>query len=511
MACYATLPMYDFDSVKAAHSTWYACIRQHAIDLGLSEDSLSPELCDANLEPMDRILSFEPEKMLLSQTCGLPLISGYRNSLTLLGTPVYPAEGCRNTHYSSVVIASDTCNGTKPFDFQGSVAAVNSLGSLSGSLLLSAWMGASSHYVRTSTSGSHAASIARVRDADDPAALAAIDAVSFALLRKQGGPDFMKGLRVLGYTPQAPALPYVTSVRTKPATVALLKQALRKASEDTNPDVVAARQQLCLERVDVSGEVTFDTYQARITAIREQLIHCTDPSLYKQPADTSIATVHSDIAFLQELAALVIAQATSNPNRLPYQLSLHKLSEERSARLVFPGQPQLALDVLGAKEAAPRACVGFIGFRPPQHFVSIKDHLVVDACWQLDDQIVAGLTPDKVVAYCSGQQHPGGDWGNLVVLRSPTPHQGVAAFRTRNPPHARAVGDVAPGYYQSVRIHSLQVWASAEGQVHFEPCRTLQVEYLPACLADKNDGALPPPFRKYLYWKEGQQELFETA
>jgi hypothetical protein len=77
--------------------------------------------------------------------------------------------------------------------------------------------------------------------------------------------------------------------------------------------------------------------------------------------------------------------------------------------------------------------------------------------FQTDEELVHNLSPDTVLAYCSGQRVPGGDWGNLVVLQSPTPHQGIAAFRTHNPPHARAVGDIAPRYYQSVRIHALQV------------------------------------------------------
>eukprot|EP00045_Choanoeca_perplexa_P006116 m.51986 g.51986 ORF g.51986 m.51986 type:complete len:513 (+) comp13471_c0_seq5:121-1659(+) len=512
MAAFAGLPMYDFETVRTAHVTWYTCIRREAIRLGLSQSCLPTALETSDGRSMDEVLTFDPTKMILAQTCGLPLISGYRRALQLLGTPVYTAEGCSGTNYSSVIIASASTTGDLPSDFQDQIAAVNSLSSLSGSLLLSAWLGSSASTVQPVTTGSHAQSLVSVRDPDHPACLASIDAVSFALLQEAHGPDFLDGLRVVGFTPAAPALPYVTSATTSPADVEILKQALHAASISQDPTVMAAKQSLKLSKVDVSGAVKFEDYEARIVALRETLIQQSLPIQYTPPPLTTLVVVEEDLNFLQDLAKLVIATARAEPNRQPHQLSLHELSDERSARLVFLAPPAEALAVLLAPESKPRACVGFVGDRPPQHWLAKDDHCTVDACWATDEELVRNLSADTVVAYCSGQRSPGGDWGNLVVFQAPTPHQGIAAFRTHNPPHARATGSVAPRYYQSVRIHALKVCQDqGDDQVRFTPCRTLQVEYPPPSLLDNQTTVDLKPTRRYHYWQEEQKALFEAT
>ena len=260
------------------------------------------------------------------------------------------------------------------------------LGSLSGALLLSAWLGDAAPDVRIVTTGSHAQSLVSVRDPAHPACLAAIDAVTFALLHREHGPGFLDGLRVLGYTHAAPALPYVTSAATSPATVQLLKQALHAASIAQEPAVVAARRALCLQAVDVSGAVGFGDYEARITELRRTLIQQALRSGYSPPPATTAAEVDADLCFLRELALLVIAQARAEPTRRPHQLSLHELPDERSARLVFTTRPVEAEAVLLASATQARACVGFVGIRPPQHHLAEDDHRTVDACWAVSLQ-----------------------------------------------------------------------------------------------------------------------------
>jgi hypothetical protein len=130
MAAFAALPMYDFDfeSLRQAHDTWYRCIRNEALRLGVDERFLPLALEPSDSRSMDEMLTFDAAKMTLAQTCGLPLISGYRRSLQLLGTPVYNAEGCNSTNYSSIVVASSNTQGVLPSDFEGMTAAVNSSG-----------------------------------------------------------------------------------------------------------------------------------------------------------------------------------------------------------------------------------------------------------------------------------------------------------------------------------------------------------------------------------------------
>ena len=117
-----------------------------------------------------------------------------------------------------------------------------------------------------------------------------------------------------------------------------------------------------------------------------------------------------------------------------------------------------------------------------------------------------GLSPEKVVAYCSAQLTPGGDWGNFVLFRAATPHEGIAGFRSKNPAHVRAVRDISPAYYRSVRITALELWSEedrsgSQCSFKFKPVRTLQVEYPPIKLGGR-------PVRQVHYWVDGVEHLF---
>ena len=81
---------------------------------------------------------------------------------------------------------------------------------------------------RAVETGAHRASLETVRSG--AADLAAIDCVSLALFQQQD-PQVLAGLRICGYTAQAPGLPLITSLQTPAPLLAALQTALHAAME----------------------------------------------------------------------------------------------------------------------------------------------------------------------------------------------------------------------------------------------------------------------------------------
>jgi ABC-type phosphate/phosphonate transport system substrate-binding protein len=185
----------------------------------------------------NRVLQGSTGGILLTQTCGLPLVTTMSASLQAIAVPCYRVAGCHGSSYSSVVIAhiqSPVISLDYIRQNPGNIAAaVNSIGSLSGCLALQASIslpscsaqfaaldpGSSSSsssssntpvpafFKRIDVTGSHADSIAAVCASRDH--IACIDCVTFALILQQH-PHLSLSIRVIARTPSAPCLPYVT-------------------------------------------------------------------------------------------------------------------------------------------------------------------------------------------------------------------------------------------------------------------------------------------------------------
>jgi ABC-type phosphate/phosphonate transport system substrate-binding protein len=115
-------------------------------------------------------------------------------------------------------------------------------------------------FVRVEISGAHAASVEMVRNGD--ADVAAIDCVSYALLERHR-PAALVGVRKLGRTERAPALPYVTRASMDADTVARMRTALLRAFAD--PGLAAVREALLLKDIEV---ISLSAYR-RIAALRD--------------------------------------------------------------------------------------------------------------------------------------------------------------------------------------------------------------------------------------------------
>jgi ABC-type phosphate/phosphonate transport system substrate-binding protein len=205
----------------------------------------------------------DPE-LRFSQCCGYHLVEGYGERLQPIATPHFDAPECEGRDYASVIVVGETCTATDVLEMRGAVCAVNELDSHSGMNALRALVAPASRdghfFSKIKSSGAHAASVDMVRTGN--ADVAAIDCVSYALLERHR-PAALVGVRKLGRTERAPALPYVTRATMDAVTVARMRTALHRAFAD--PGLATVREALLLKDIEV---VSLAEYQ-RITAFRD--------------------------------------------------------------------------------------------------------------------------------------------------------------------------------------------------------------------------------------------------
>ncbi|MBK5015955.1 MULTISPECIES: phosphate/phosphite/phosphonate ABC transporter substrate-binding protein [Pantoea] len=177
--------------------------------------------------PDDLLAHWRDERLLLSQTCGYPLVSQLP-AVQLVGTFHYQALGCSGRDYRSWLVARD--KQATLADFNGQRAVANSPDSQSGYNALrfvAARQGVT--FSQLLLSGGHRQSLAALRDSQ--ADIAAIDCVSWALLARYV-PDELRGLHIIGETPAAPGLPLITAASTSAARLATLRTALHQLVSD---------------------------------------------------------------------------------------------------------------------------------------------------------------------------------------------------------------------------------------------------------------------------------------
>lgn len=222
----ASLPMYDAD--PAAVDAWWQAIARALRVHGVAD--VPPRLD----EPTELDTHWRDPRLLLSQTCGFPLVTSLRDDVQVVGAFRYVAPGCSGIDYRSELLARiDDAEAIE--GFRGRVPAVNALDSHSG---WNALRGLVAPLARDGMffsdpviTGSHRRSLAALQSAE--ADIAAIDCVTLAGLRRRH-PDLLRGLRVVGATAPAPGLPLITSAATSPEDLAALRRALQDACTDSS-------------------------------------------------------------------------------------------------------------------------------------------------------------------------------------------------------------------------------------------------------------------------------------
>jgi ABC-type phosphate/phosphonate transport system substrate-binding protein len=216
----AALPMYNVTpALAAAWREWLVdVVRAVAPDTAIVES-------DGDLAGLWR----RPD-LLLSQTCGYPLMHGLREHVQLVATPHFDAPSCVGADYSSVLIARADAPFVSLAACRGARAAYNQDDSNSGmNVLRHAVAPLARHGVffsETVCTGSHLGSLQAV--IERRAELAAIDCVTFAFICVEL-PELAREVRQIGVTAASPGLPLIAANSVPSSVVQALRVALNEA------------------------------------------------------------------------------------------------------------------------------------------------------------------------------------------------------------------------------------------------------------------------------------------
>ena len=243
----AALPMYELPALRAATDPWWRGLAHHMTAAGAA--SLPAGLTRPTSEAGFYALWRAPN-LRFAQTCGYPLTHGLRGQVRLVATPTYDCPGCDGTAYRSFLLVRADDPAAALRDLRGRVAAVNSRDSQSGYAALRASVApvaqGRSFFAKVTETGGHRRSMEAV--AAGEADLCAIDCVTHALLAAHH-PRLTERLRIVGESPAAPGLPYITSVATSDDELEHLRRGLFAALADDN--LAATRAALLLAGAEI--------------------------------------------------------------------------------------------------------------------------------------------------------------------------------------------------------------------------------------------------------------------
>ena len=265
-------PMYDLPELGWAHDAMSEALLAILHGRRDFDGGVLPELRE---QPGDLLAFWREPMLLLSQSCGYPLVTTMRERVRIVATPCYAAEGCAGAWMRSALVVRGPEAAETLADLRHrAICAINGHDSNSGMNLLRAAVApfaAGGKFFRdVVVTGAHVASVKAVKDGE--ADVAAIDCVTWALLARVR-PSAVAGLRVLDWTQTTPGLPLVTSNAMPDAAVALLRAALDAVLRD--PALQPARQALLIETFEWLDEAVYD----QVTEIEQQAVRLSYPEL----------------------------------------------------------------------------------------------------------------------------------------------------------------------------------------------------------------------------------------
>ncbi len=246
----AALPMYDFHELRDAHDQFWVALARRLRDVGIAgvPQQLTRDLSHREV--------WGHPGLLFGQACEYPLSKSFRGHLRILATPRYRAPGCdRSTYRGAIVVRAE-----EPADSLESLrerrCVVNEPDSNSGMNLLRAALapisGGGRFFRSVSFSGSHRKSIELIVAGE--ADVASIDCVTLQHLSRIL-PELVSQVRVVGWTPSSPCLPFVISRHAGEANIEVVRSALEAVCAD--PTLASVRESLLLDGVDVTPDATF--------------------------------------------------------------------------------------------------------------------------------------------------------------------------------------------------------------------------------------------------------------
>jgi ABC-type phosphate/phosphonate transport system substrate-binding protein len=229
----AEFGFYPFDDIAWAYDKfWHATANRCSW--------LPKELTRTN----DPTNLWQSNDIFVSQTCGWPLVTQLAEKVRVVGAFRQTTPESASHFYRSVIVGR--VDGT-PFDFQGSVAAVNELDSLSGWISLIAAIHGPQEIWRgeVQISGSHTESIGMLCRGE--ADIASIDSVTLAHLRRID-PVAINSLFVICNGPLVPCLPIIAHRSITDLQLNELRNALSESTRD--PKIADATSALFISGFD---------------------------------------------------------------------------------------------------------------------------------------------------------------------------------------------------------------------------------------------------------------------
>lgn len=218
----ASLSMYDDPVIRPTNDQLWQV--WHTLFDSLSSLPISPPATLNRDMPLAE--QWSHDDLFLSQTCGYPYVSKYRNQVRLVATPRYSHNGCDGHCYSSFVVTKKSTS-VNLSDYKNKILAANSADSLSGLIALEitlAETGISEPFFKQCTfSGAHFNSMKLVTEGK--ADVCCIDAVTWAL-NCRFEPELTNQLKIINQTPMLPALPLITSGHRSDEFIDCLQQGL---------------------------------------------------------------------------------------------------------------------------------------------------------------------------------------------------------------------------------------------------------------------------------------------
>jgi ABC-type phosphate/phosphonate transport system substrate-binding protein len=266
-ALIAALPMYDDPGTAEANDAIWAAIAASLRKRGIP--------APANLTRSgDLAAQWRSPSLVFGQTCGYPYARDLRDAVRLIATPEYAFPGCEGMEHRSFLVRRAGDPRTRLVDFRGGVAAINRPDSNSGMNLFRATIApiaeGRAFFGAVVATGSHRASLEAV--ADRRADLAAIDCVSFALMKRLS-PNLVDRVAVVAESPLSPGLPFIMNAHLPEATLAYAREALFEIL--TDPGLADARAALGLKGARVT---TLADYE-RIVEIERDAVAAGYPTL----------------------------------------------------------------------------------------------------------------------------------------------------------------------------------------------------------------------------------------
>jgi ABC-type phosphate/phosphonate transport system substrate-binding protein len=219
---HAELPMYiASEPIRLANERWITRILDHLGHTRLNAENLSlPELW---LSP----------QLLLTQTCGYPLMTALRGQVRIIGRPRYELPDSSAGNHCSLILARANDPRVKLADFRDSHGVINSEDSNSGMNLLRQRLAPLQRdgrfFASVGISGGHRESLRWLRE--NRADLAAIDSVTYACLA-QYAPQEVSGLRVVARSAVSPTLPFITVASATDQQIETLRGVMNQTLEE---------------------------------------------------------------------------------------------------------------------------------------------------------------------------------------------------------------------------------------------------------------------------------------